>query len=224
MKAVLINGSPRRKNWNTVTLLEEAEKGLKELGFETEIINLYAQLYRGCISCFLCKKKKNIDKHICLYKDDLTPILEKSMAADVIIVGSPVYFGEPTGETRAYLERLFFPVTSYMVDENGNRISILNKTKPTAMIYTMNAPENIAGQINYPILLGNSVSAFEMLFGCSEVLYAYDTYQFTDYAQYEANMFDPDHKIEMRDKQFPIDCKKAYELDKRLGQMALANQ
>lgn len=221
MKAVLINGSPRRKNWNTITLLQEAQKGLEEMGFETEIFNLYAQLYRGCVSCFLCKKKGNIKKHLCAYKDDLTPILQKSMEADVIIIGSPVYLGEPTGETRAFIERLLFPITSYMVDENGNSVSILNKTVPTAMIYTMNCPRDFMDKLHYPTLLGNTVDALKMLFGYSEVLYSCDTYQFKDYSQYEANRFDVDHKIEMRDKQFPIDCKEAYELGKRLAELAL---
>ncbi len=221
MKAVLINGSPRKKNWNTVTLLEKAADGLKECGFETEIINLYDQLFHGCISCFLCKRKKFIDKHICQYKDNLTPILEKSMEANVIVVGSPVYLGEPTGETRCYLERLQFPVTSYMVDENGNKVSILTEPKPTAMIYTMNCPVDYMDQIGYPILLGNSANAFEALFGYSEILYACDTYQFRDYSQYEASMFDPVHKVEMKEKQFPIDCQKAFELGKRLGKVAL---
>ena len=40
MKTIILNGSPR-KNWNTAMLLKEAEKGAREVGSETEYIDLY---------------------------------------------------------------------------------------------------------------------------------------------------------------------------------------
>lgn len=40
MKALLVNGSPRKK-WSTAQMLEQAEKGLRDAGSETELINLY---------------------------------------------------------------------------------------------------------------------------------------------------------------------------------------
>jgi multimeric flavodoxin WrbA len=61
MKAILLNGSPR-KNWNTHKLLMEAERGAKEMGAETEIIHLYDLNYTDCRSCFACKVKGNQDK------------------------------------------------------------------------------------------------------------------------------------------------------------------
>ena len=53
MKAIAINGSPRKK-WNTAILLENALKGAESEGAETEIINLYDLDYKGCKSCFAC--------------------------------------------------------------------------------------------------------------------------------------------------------------------------
>ena len=40
MKALFINGSPRKK-WNTVKVLESAMKGAQEAGAECELVNLY---------------------------------------------------------------------------------------------------------------------------------------------------------------------------------------
>ena len=57
MKAIAINGSPR-KEWNTGTLLNKALEGAMLKGAETEIIHLYDYEYKGCISCFSCKTKE----------------------------------------------------------------------------------------------------------------------------------------------------------------------
>ena len=133
MKALFVNGSPR-KNWNTHKMLESAAKGAAEAGAETEIVHLYDMAFKGCVSCFACKVKGNRTNGLCAFRDPLTPVLEKARAADVIVIGSPVYFSYPTGPTRSFLERLLFPVLAYKTE--GRRI--LKKTVPTAMIYTMN--------------------------------------------------------------------------------------
>ena len=56
MKAIFINGSPR-KNKNTAQMLEAAMKGAQEAGAEVEMIHLYGLNYKGCMSCFFCKRK-----------------------------------------------------------------------------------------------------------------------------------------------------------------------
>lgn len=84
MKIIAINGSPR-KNKNTVTLLNKALEGAKSQGSEIELINLYDLKYRGCISCFACKRK-NGEHGKCAMKDDLTHVLEKLKTADAIIL------------------------------------------------------------------------------------------------------------------------------------------
>ena len=51
MKIMAFNGSPRKKNWNTVTLLEHALQGAASAGAETELVQLYDLDFSGCISC-----------------------------------------------------------------------------------------------------------------------------------------------------------------------------
>ena len=108
MKAIGVNGSPRKK-WNTATLLERALEGAGSQGAKTELVHLYDLDYKGCISCFACKKKTGRSYGKCAVRDGLTPLLRKVTQADVIILGSPIYFGTVTGEMRSFLERLFFP-------------------------------------------------------------------------------------------------------------------
>ena len=83
----------------------------------------------------------------------------------------------------------------------------------------MNCPEELAGRIHYDILMGESVKNMEHIMGYAEGLYSYDTLQFNDYSKYNCDLFDPAHKKEMREKQFPKDMERAFELGKRLVEM-----
>ena len=214
-KALFINGGPR-KNKNTMQVMEKAMEGAKDAGAEVEIVHLYDLNFKGCKSCFACKLKNAKTDGICAIKDDLRPILEKAHEADVIVLGSPVYYSYPTGEIRSFMERLMFPVDTYMLDENGVRQRYWQKTIPTAMILTMNVPEQALEQWNYPMLLGINSQLLGELFGYSETLMVCNTYQFNDYSKYAINLFKEEDKARQRKEHFPIDLQNAYELGKRL--------
>jgi multimeric flavodoxin WrbA len=209
MKIIAFNGSPR-KNWNTYMLLEEALKGAKSKGAEVELINLYDLTYKGCISCFACKRKgKIVDQ--CGVKDSLYPVLEKIRKSDAVVLGSPIYFGCVTGEMRSFMERLFFPYISY----DGKPSSFGKKIK-TAFIYTMNVPEAFLDNIGYTKMFSDNAKVLERVFGHSETLVATETFQFDDYSKYATSMFNVDQRTERRATVFKEDCKKAFELGERL--------
>lgn len=216
MKILAINGSPR-KNKNTATLLGYALQGAASIGVETEMVNLYDLNYKGCVSCFACKLKDGKSCGKCAYRDDLSPLLEKVMAADVILLGSPIYFHFVTGEMRSFMERLMFPIDTYAIDTNtGKRKKLLNKVIPVGFIYTMNAPESIMKEYDYPTIMSYNEHDLRRLFGYCETMCSTDTYQFNDYSKYDITLFDEKLKAEVRDKQFPIDCQKAFDLGIKL--------
>ena len=94
MKVLLINGSPRKKG-NTFLALSEAAKTLEQQGIETEIVQIGVKPVRGCIACAQCKIKQ-LDR--CVFDDDIcNRISEKLDDVDALIVGSPVYYGQPNG-------------------------------------------------------------------------------------------------------------------------------
>ena len=102
MKAVAINGSPR-KGGNTEILLKKALAPLAVSGWETEFIQLGGALIRGCQACYQCFKKKNSQ---CSQKDDVfNQCFEKMAAADAILLGSPTYFSDVSAEMKALLDR-----------------------------------------------------------------------------------------------------------------------
>lgn len=221
MKALFVNGSPR-KNWNTHKMLESAMKGASDSGAECEMIHLYDYSFKGCVSCFACKVKNNKAHGLCVYRDDLRPVLEKALESDVIVAGSPVYFSYPTGMFRSFIERLLFPIMRYEVNPDGSRPRNIDKTIYSAIIYTMNCPEDLAAKIHYPEYLSPNASAMNLVLGYCEELCAYNTYQFNDYSRYDASMFSESEKAEHREKVFPEDLKKAYELGARLVTKAKA--
>lgn len=223
MKALFLNGSPRKK-FNTAQMLESAMKGAADAGAETEWINLYDYEFTGCRSCFACKIKYSKTNGLCAIRDSIRPVLEKAKNADVIVFGSPVYYGYPTGQLRNFVERLLFPLDTYLVDENGNRVKVRNKVVPTGLIYTMNCPEWLMEKVDYPKLLGFTGEEIGRLCGYNEVLYSCDTYQFTDYARYDVNMFPEEAKRKTLEEQFPIDLENAYNLGVKLVNMARKNQ
>ena len=219
MKALFINGSPR-KNFNTAKLLKSAMEGVQTSGAETELINLYDYEFTGCRSCFACKIKNSKTNGVCVIRDSIRPVIEKAQEADIIVIGSPVYYGYPTGQVRNLVERLLFPLDTYLVDENGARVKIPHKPVQTALIYTMNCPDWLMKKVDYPILLGFTGAEMGRLYGYNEILYSCDTYQFSDYSRYDVNMFPEDKKREQLEKQFPLDLQNAYEMGKRLAEKA----
>lgn len=218
MKTIVINGSPR-KNWNTDKALQSAAQGAKDAGAEVETIRLYDYAYKGCVSCFACKVKNSKTNGLCAYRDDLRPILEKVHEADVVIVGSPVYYNYPAGQVRSFLERWLFPVGSY-VWEDGKQKVFREKVIPTGLIYTMNCPKDMMENWNYPAILSDTANTMKQIMGYNELLYICNTYQFNDYSRYEMNLFNEADKRAYRDEHFEKDLENAYELGKRLVEVA----
>ena len=212
MKIIAFNGSPR-KEWNTATLLKKALEGASSQGAETELIHLYDLNYKGCISCFACKKKGGESYGKCAVKDDLKPIFEKVETADAVIFGSPVYLGTITGQMQSFLERLIFPYLTY----TDPPASLFPKKIPAGFIYTMGLTEEAMNQFGYQQRFANIERFLKMIFGSSETLLSFDTYQFEDYSKVVAPRFDPVQKLKRRKEIFPQDCQKAFEMGARFA-------
>lgn len=205
MKVLAINGSPR-KTWNTATLLNKALEGAASQGAETELIHLYDLNFKGCTSCFACKRKGSQSYGKCAMNDELTPILAKAADADAIILGSPIYVGAATGEMRSFIERLVFPYIVY--DENYS--SLFKRKIPVGFIYTMNVTESMMVDWGYSQHFELTQEMLERTFGSAESLCVTDTYQFDDYAKYVSSAFDPEKKAARHKDVFPQDCEKAF--------------
>lgn len=208
MQVLAINGSPRTR-WNSAQILASALDGARSAGAETEMIHLYTQKYSGCRSCFACKKIGGPSYGRCALEDDLRAVLDKALAADALLIASPVYFGDITSGLRAFLERLWFP--GFVYDKQGS--ILYHKRIPVKFFLTM----NLAEQGVYQPLLARIAQTLELVIGPVEGMEVRDTLQFDDYSQYVSDRFDEAAKRRRHEEVFPQDCRQAA----RLGQQAV---
>ncbi|MDR3149693.1 MAG: flavodoxin family protein [Oscillospiraceae bacterium] len=208
MKILAINGAAN-KNRNTASMLKAAFDGAMSVpGAEGEIVNLYDLNYHGCIGCHICKLKDEKFFARCAVRDDLTPVLEKAIDADVILLGSPIYFSNITGNLLSFLERFYFPGMTY----NKARTPTYPKRCKMGWVFTMNAP----GQF-YEQYFQSITGTCRLVADTVEYVTAWQTQQMDDYSKYHASMFDVDAVKQRHIEQFPKDCEAACEMGKRLA-------
>jgi multimeric flavodoxin WrbA len=211
-QVIAINGSPRKK-WNTAALLGRALEGAASQGAQTSMIHLYDLDFKGCRSCFACKRKSSYRDGRCAARDDLSPVLRQVMAAQAVFLGSPIYLADISGSMRSFLERLVFMNMAYDMNERFVR----EKGPSFGLIYTMNVSRERMEQLGYPVILQFHAQYLREMKGQVEYMYSCDTFQFDDYSQYHAPMFDPEHKKREREKQFPLDLDLAFQMGSRLA-------
>lgn len=112
MKAIAFNASPRREG-NTSILIKEVFKVLESNGFETELIELAGERIFPCQACGKCKINKN--ERCIIESDRVNEFIQKVKASHVLLLGSPVYFGDVTSTMKAFIDRV-----GYVSRANGN--------------------------------------------------------------------------------------------------------
>lgn len=102
MKVLLLNGSIHEKG-NTYIALAEVAKELNKEGIETEIFQIGIKPIRDCTDCRKCNENG------CIFTDDIcNAFVAKCKEADGYILGSPVYYGHPSGRILSLLDRVFY--------------------------------------------------------------------------------------------------------------------
>ena len=109
---------------------------------------------------------------------------------------------------RSFLERLWFPTMTY----TKARTLLYPKRIKVGMIFTTNAPAEY-----YTDYYDSLVKLSERVIGETEYVTAADTWQFDDYSKYAADMFDAEAKKHRHEEVFPVECRKAYEMGRRLA-------
>ena len=105
MKVIAFNGSPHKEG-NTYLLIRHALDAIEKEGIETEIVQIGGKTVYPCTACRKCFD--NQDQCCILDKDIVNECIEKMIAADAIILGSPTYFSSVTPEIKAFMDRAFF--------------------------------------------------------------------------------------------------------------------
>lgn len=131
-KKVLIISSSPRKDGNSEVLCDKFMQGAQEAGNEVQKISLKDKTINYCNGCGFCTKN---DYCGCSQKDDMEEILEQMIAADTIVMSTPVYFYTMCGQLKTLIDRCCAKYTKIknkefyfiMTAADGNK-SCLNRT------------------------------------------------------------------------------------------------
>lgn len=100
-KKVLIVSASLRSGSNSEILARECEKGALAAGHEVELISLKGKKINFCVGCLACQSKG-----ACVLKDDVAEIMEKVLAAEVVVYATPIYYYEMSGQLKTLLDRM----------------------------------------------------------------------------------------------------------------------
>ena len=146
MKVLLINGSPRKEG-NTSIALKEVAIQLAIEKIESEIIWIGNKPVRGCIACGQCKEQA---LGRCIFDDDIcNTISEKFKESNALIVGSPVYYGQPNGALLSIIQRAFYSNGTNISGKPAASIAVCRRGGATAVFESLNMPFQM---MNMPIV------------------------------------------------------------------------
>ena len=145
MKVLMINGSPRPKG-NTALALSEIAKQLEKNGIDSEIVWIGNKPVRGCIACGQCAQNGGR----CVFDDDVcNQISAKFAEADALIVGSPVYYGQPNGAVLSIIQRAFYSNGGSIAGKPAAAVAVCRRGGATASFETLTLPFQM---MNMPVV------------------------------------------------------------------------
>ena len=136
MKVLMINGSPHAKG-NTAIALGEIAKQLEKNGIESEIVWIGNKPVRGCIACGRCAS----NNARCIFDDDVcNSISERFAGANALIVGSPVYYGQPNGALLSIIQRAFYSNGASIAGKPAAAVAVCRRGGASASFETLSMP------------------------------------------------------------------------------------
>lgn len=146
MKVLLINGSPRQEG-NTSMALAEVAKQLAAQGVVSQTVWVGNKPLRGCIGCGGCAKLGN---NRCVFDDDVcNGVIAAMESCDAVIIGSPVYWGQPSAQALCVQQRMLFAGGSLFRNKPAAAICVCRRGGATAAFQTLQMPFEMC---NMPIV------------------------------------------------------------------------
>jgi len=128
MKIVAVLGSPR-PNGNSALMAQAFLDVARERGAASEVYLLNKMDIHGCQGCGKCKSESDV----CVVEDDLTPVYDSIRGADILVLASPVYFGDLSAQLKCFWDRTY----SFA---NSDFTSRLGSGKKSVMLLAQGAP------------------------------------------------------------------------------------
>ena len=132
---------------NTATALAEVAKQLAKEGIESEIVWIGNKPIRGCAACGRCAAN-GLGR--CVFDDDVcNRISEKFADVNALIIGSPVYYGQPNGALLSVIQRAFYSNGANISGKPAASIAVCRRGGATAAFESMNMPFQM---MNMPVV------------------------------------------------------------------------
>ena len=141
LKITNVIGSPRTQG-NCALVAGALVAALSQQASSVKTYELNKLAYHGCQACMSCKTTSDS----CVTADDLSPLLEDIGQSDVLVVSTPIYFGEISAQLKGLVDRLF----SYLPPDyrTSPKASRLPAGKKLVLIVTQGNPdEKVFGDI-----------------------------------------------------------------------------
>lgn len=110
MKITVINGSPKGRESNTNLMIDAILKGAQEVGAETTTIFLAEKEIKHCKGCFSCWF---VTPGQCSMKDDMSDILSLGEGTDILVLATPLRYGNISGMLQGFIERMIVLCNPY---------------------------------------------------------------------------------------------------------------
>ena len=154
MKVLMINGSPKPKGCIS-TAFDIAAEEFAAAGIEVERVMVGNKDIRGCIACGRCSELGH-----CVFNDLVNECAPKLEEADGLIIGSPVYYGNPNGTILSFLQRLFYSTKADLRMKVGASIVSCRRGGNSATFESLNQFFGISGMPTVPSTYWNDVHGF----------------------------------------------------------------
>lgn len=106
---LILKGSPRERG-NVAVLADQVAAAAKDSGAQVESFYLHGMDIRPCDGCDAC-----VETGICVVKDDMQKIYPRLLAADAIVLASPIYWFNYTAQLKTCIDR-WYAVWNYKSD------------------------------------------------------------------------------------------------------------
>lgn len=170
-KVLILSGSPR-KGGNSDALCDEFARGVKESGNLVEKIRVSEKNVACCRACYACHGNGE-----CIIKDDMAEIMQKIIAADVLVLASPVYFYSIDAQLKAVIDRTVARWTEVKNKEFYYIVTMADEdlsSADTTIACFRGYADCVSGAMEKGIIIGNGVYQMGEIQGTEKMKEAYE--------------------------------------------------
>lgn len=135
--ALIVNGSPRRRK-NTAWLCSLVDAVLQKKEIRTKVVSAVSlkSVNNGCIGCEGCQRSKEF---LCVFKDEVQPLVAEMPSYQYVIFATPVYFFNSSAQLKLVVDRMY---SLLKTDKEGNYQHPFSKETKFGLIVTAGGNEN----------------------------------------------------------------------------------